>query len=48
MISKAVLPDEVYEGEGGEVIEGKGVGDEEVGKGSGEVGWKEKGELRIG
>ncbi len=37
MIERAVLPDEVYAGEGGEVIEGKvGRGDEEEGEGAGE------------
>jgi len=48
MIPRAVLPDEVYEGEAGAVIEGKTVVDEEVGKGSGEESWKkEEGELRV-
>jgi len=48
MIPRAILPDEVYEGELGAVIEGKVVGDEEIGKGSGEEGWKkEEGELKI-
>lgn len=42
------MPDEVYEGEEGAVIEGKMVGDEGVGKGSGDEGWKkEERELRI-
>lgn len=48
MIPRAILPDEVYEGEAGAVIEGKTVVDEEVGKGSGEESWKkEEGELRV-
>ena len=48
MIPRAILPDEVYEGEEGAVIEGKVIGDEEIGKGSGDEEWKkEEGELKI-
>ena len=48
MIPRAILPDEVYEGETESVIEGKFVQDEEVGKADSGEGWKkEEGELRI-
>lgn len=52
MIDRAILPDEVYDGEEGAVpIEGKAVGEEDVereGGGAGEKGWaKEEGELRV-
>ncbi len=52
MIERAVLPDEVYADEGGEVIEGKvGRGDEEEGEGEGEKkDWRKRkleDELRV-
>ena len=49
MIPRAILPDEVYDGEVGEsvTIEGKAFGDD-VERGSGENDWKkEDGELRV-
>ena len=50
-IPRAILPDEVYDGEvvGGSVIEGKMVGDHDVDKGDdGKKSWKEEeSELRM-
>lgn len=50
MIPRAILPDEVYDGEVGEsvTIEGKSLGDDVERGGSGENEWKkEDGELRV-
>ena len=50
MIPRAILPDEVYDGEVGEsvTIEGKAFGDDVERGGSGDNNWKkEEGELRV-
>ena len=48
MITRAILPDEVYEGEEGAMIEGKAIEDDVEREATGKGKWeKEDGELRV-